>query len=75
MSYLTMSRLNSEDFSKFFLCLDISLVSTHLEVNIHDFFDFFEVFHTKIPHGTVHVTSLRDVEGKSYHVFYGFFGG
>ena len=58
-----MPRLNSEDFSKFFLCLDI-LFSTHLFestrqemhknanffrifLNVHDFFNFFEVFRVK----------------------------
>ena len=59
-----MHRLNSEDFSKIFLCQDIlfltfSYGSTHQEVlknaeffrlflNIHDYFDFFEVFRMKL---------------------------
>jgi len=59
-----MVRLNSEDFSEFFLCLDILVLtypdeSTHSEVqknadilsNIREyswFFDFFEVFHIKL---------------------------
>ena len=57
-------RLNSEDFSKFFLCLGILFLTfsyerTHQEVqekadffrifwNIHDFFDFLEVFRIKL---------------------------
>ena len=55
-------RLNSEDFSKFFVCLDIIFwafsyertlgeVQKNVEffpisLNFHDFFDFFDVFYT-----------------------------
>ena len=43
-----MVRLNSENFSKGFLCLDILLFkSFRIFLNIHDFCDFFVVFRIK----------------------------
>ena len=62
--------LNTHDFFIFF---EVFRIKTFLysELQLRDMHH--KIRH-KIPHRTVYVTSLRDVEGKRYHVFYRFYG-
>ena len=63
--------LNSHDFFDFF---EVFRIKTFLCSEMQSRGMHHKIRH-KIPHRTVHVTSLWDVVGKRYHVFYRFYGG